>query len=270
MAKRGENIYKRKDGRWEARYIIGRDVSGKIKYKYIYAKTYREVKAKLRNICGNKTNMTAKAVDRRFGYYCDQWLKLKRSRVKESTFVKYYNCIENHIKPMLGNFYTDGLNTVILEEFGYELLTNGKAGNKRGLAPKTVKDILAVLACVLKYAGSELNLDVSNIDIIYPREQQKDIKILSVEEQKALMRCLSFDMDSCKFGIMLAMLTGMRIGEICALKWKNILLEQRTVIINSTVQRIQELPACGESKTKIVFTQPKSNNSNRCIPLTNH
>lgn len=83
MSRHGENIYKRKDNRFEGRYIKGYDQSGKAKFGYVYAKTYKEVKEKLIKIKANPQRQISnnkKSVD----IFCDEWLKLKRSRVKES------------------------------------------------------------------------------------------------------------------------------------------------------------------------------------------
>ena len=95
MSKRGENIYKRKDNRWEARYVKGHDAEGRIQYGYCYGKTYREAKEKQQ-----KARLEARAhpadkgtKPKNFGAYCDDWLKFNRSKIKESTYVKYENTL---------------------------------------------------------------------------------------------------------------------------------------------------------------------------------
>ena len=101
MAK-GENIFKRKDGRWEARYIKGYELSGKIKYGFCYGKTYREAKEKTTKckaalVSGRPVPSTNSR--RRFSFYCDEWLRLRRTKVKESTYIKYETALRKHIKP---------------------------------------------------------------------------------------------------------------------------------------------------------------------------
>lgn len=89
MAK-GENIFKRKDGRWEARYIKGYELSGKIKYGFCYGKTYREAKKKVTKCKAalvNEKPVPSANSRRRFSFYCDEWLRLRKPKVKESTYI---------------------------------------------------------------------------------------------------------------------------------------------------------------------------------------
>lgn len=104
MSKKGENIYKRKDGRWEARYIKGCSTEGKTVYGYCYGKTYREAKVKVteaKAYLTQKTYIPGVGSRRCLASYCDEWLQLNRSKVKESTYVKYLSMLEKHVKPKL-------------------------------------------------------------------------------------------------------------------------------------------------------------------------
>ena len=76
---KGENIFKRKDGRWEARYIKGYELSGKIKYGFCYGKTYKEAKEKVTKFkaaMANGSPLPAVGSRHRFAFYCDEWLRL--------------------------------------------------------------------------------------------------------------------------------------------------------------------------------------------------
>ena len=142
MPRKGENIYKRKDGRWEARYVKGCTTEGKTAYGYCYGKTYREAKAKVTEAKARLVQNlphTGGGTRRCFSSYCDEWLKINRSKVKESTYVKYLSMLDKHIKPKLGNYYVQSLSSVLIEQFSYELLS------ENGLSPKTVRDILTLL-----------------------------------------------------------------------------------------------------------------------------
>lgn len=105
MARRGENIYKRKDGRWEGRYIKNRDAEGRAIYGYIYSKTYTEVKDKLskaKNDC--KAYFFAEHANIQLSEFASQWLESIRNNCKPSTYVKYRNTVRKHILPELGNY----------------------------------------------------------------------------------------------------------------------------------------------------------------------
>ncbi len=88
MSKRGENIHKRKDGRWEGRYICDRTETGKAIYHSVYGKTYSEVKEKLR-LCVNKKQDTQQKEIMPFNLVLDSWLENNRVRYKASTYTKY-------------------------------------------------------------------------------------------------------------------------------------------------------------------------------------
>ena len=124
MAK-GENIFKRKDGRWEARYIKGYELSGKIKYGFCYGKTYREAKEKVTKckaaLVSGKPVPSANS-RRRFSFYCDEWLRLRKPKVKESTYIKYDTALIKHIKPKLGGCFPMGITTGLIDGFTEELL----------------------------------------------------------------------------------------------------------------------------------------------------
>lgn len=260
---KGENIFKRKDGRWEARYIKGYELSGKIRYGFCYGKTYREAKEKVTKIkaaalAGMPAPVTSR---RRFAYYCDEWLRGRRTRVKEATYIKYETMLERHIKPRLGGCFPQGITAALAEEFSRELLFEEE------LAPKTVHDILVVLGSVLKYTASLLP-GMTAAEIPYPRCTRREMRVLSREEQQRFAAYLMKDMDECKFGVLLTLSTGIRIGELCALRWGNILLSERTIRITATLQRLRDTGGGEGTKTRVVTGSPKSETSARTIPLT--
>lgn len=262
MAK-GENIFKRKDGRWEARYIKGYELSGKIKYGFCYGKTYKEAKDKVTK-CKSALMMgqpIPKATSRhRFSYYCDEWFQSTKPKLKESTAVKYAAILEKHIKPKIGGCFPLGMTTGLIERFRDELLFIEE------LSPKTVKDILVLLKSVLNYTAKDFPNAFPQIEINYPRDPKKEMRVLSRDEQQKLIEYLLTDMDECKFGVLLSLFTGIRIGELCALRWENISLKDNSIRIASTMQRLQDPE--GDNKTKILIGSPKSETSQRTIPLT--
>lgn len=137
MPRTGENICKRKDGRWEARYIKSYDFGGKARYAYLYAKTYGEVKTKLIKALNSNLNHTEEktAVDFSCSYneILDDWLVYCKPRVKESTYIRYKNSVNNHIRPHLGKYPIQKISTSLMEHYVSELLINGRKDGKGGL-----------------------------------------------------------------------------------------------------------------------------------------
>lgn len=266
MPRKGENIYKRKDGRWEARYVKGCTTEGKTAYGYCYGKTYREAKAKVTEAKARLVQNlphTGGGTRRCFSSYCDEWLKINRSKVKESTYVKYLSMLDKHIKPKLGNYYVQSLSSVLIEQFSYELLS------ENGLSPKTVRDILTLLRSILKYVSRQLP-SMPHIDIVYPKDSRKEMRVLNKDEQAIFTSYLLTDMDARKFGTLLALMTGMRIGEICALRWSDVDLSENVIHVHYTMQRIKDTREEGQTRTKVIITEPKSETSIRDIPLTEY
>ena len=140
MPRKGENIYKRKDGRWEGRYIKSRSLEGKAIYGYIYAKTYREVRSKLHE----KSCATPIAPDPimspdLFGTLAQEWLSNARLQTKESTANKYQNLLDSYILPFCKNQPLSEFSYVYIEDYCQKLLSSG-GKRENGLSPKTVSD----------------------------------------------------------------------------------------------------------------------------------
>lgn len=263
MPRKGENIFKRKDGRWEARYIRGRDLTGGIIYGFCYGRTYKEAKEKAASHKAALMNDTpVPPADRRRLYaFCEEWLQTQRESVKESTYVKYASVLRKHVRPRLGSRCPRELNTRLVEEFKQSLLSSG-------LAVKTVRDILVLLRTVLTYISKRYPGLVPEVEFDYPKAVKREARVLSGEEQRRLVEYLKRDMDSCRFGVLLALITGMRLGELCALRWKDISLESGTIRVEATMQRLQDPDHQGEQRTHVLIGTPKSGTSLRSIPLT--
>jgi len=265
MAKRGENIYKRKDGRWEARVLKGYNEQGKAVYAYFYGRSYKEAKDKIFMFLPCSKDDPAGAPNGNallFESVLDSWLNHSRIKLKDSSYVKYRNLINNHIKPSLGKCPLTDITGELLNIYAAEKLKTGKRDAPGGLSEKTVKDIMTVIKSILRFA----NVDV-NIKLSLPREKTKEMRVLSKNEQAILEGHLCSDMDESKLGIFLCLYTGLRVGEVCALKWSDISIEDGTLTVSRTMQRIQALDDICSSKTKVLVTDPKSDCSTRTIPL---
>lgn len=263
MPRRGENIFKRKDGRWEARYVKEITADNHKKYGSVYANTYTEVKAKRKKVLDEKTKINKIVNNENVGYFIIQWLELNKIRLKLSTYAKYHNTINNYLLPFFNEIKIKNLDNKTIELFTTKLLEEGKIGNP--LSPKTVKDILILLKEIIKYIEIDCNINL-NIQIIYPKILKKENHVLTKEQFINLNQVLLDNIDDCKFGVLIAMATGIRIGELCALKWKNISLSESYIFIEKTMQRIKNLNS-ESPKTIIIEESPKSSTSNRKIPI---
>ena len=273
MAKRGENIYQRKDGRWEARVIKGYDNQGKALYAYFYGRTYKEAKDKIfmtlpcvKEYSESTPNATADIPC--FGNVLDTWLGSKKIGLKKSSYVKYYNFINNHIKPSLGHYALSDINGAVLNSYIVEKHKTGKRDSAGGLSEKTIRDVITLIKTVLRFAkGEGLLSDVGITNLTFPHEKQKEMRVLTKDEQATLEKYLCAGMNASKLGILLCLYTGLRIGEICALKWSDIALDEHTLTVSRTMQRVQTLDEDNPSKTEVLVTEPKSDCSTRTIPL---
>ena len=268
MSKRGENIYKRKDGRWEGRYVKCRTLHGKIQYGYVYGKSYSETKAKLKEtasapIRSSSCQATQSAL---YDEVLKAWLLSSKNRVKESTFSRYNHLVERHIQPLLGRYPISEISTVLLEECIDYLLQNGRLDGSGGLSPKSVSDIIVVMKSSIRYAlgnGYPVNCSPAGLSV---KRSKKDMRVLSKKEQQQLECILMQDTDLTKFTVLLCLYTGIRIGEACALRWEHLRLDIGILEVRETMQRIQVQQNIA-TKTKVIITEPKSACSKRDIPL---
>lgn len=269
MSKKGENIYKRKDGRWEGRYVRFYDENEKAKYGYIYGKTYNDVKQRLleKKALSAKQTVSLAKCGILYNDILDMWLQSSRINTKESTYARYSHLIDTHIRPQLGKYQLSKISTQLIEGFIERKLACGRIDKGGGLANKTVTDILTVVKSTMEYARYN-NYEVScNLSKLTVKKKDKEMRVLCQTEQEALIRVLIHDMDLYKFGVLLSLYTGIRIGELCALQWEDVNIANSTLKVRKTMQRIKETNVGAATKTKIVITEPKSECSIRDVPL---
>lgn len=272
MPRHGENIYKRKDGRWEGRVLRDHDRTGKTLYSYFYGHSYTEVRRKMtahrlltaNSLKGDKRIETS--------LYCSdaaaRWLSNKRLKVKASTYARYQNLIENHILPELGQYEVREITNDLIEGYVERLLNSGRRDGCGGLSSKMTTDILTVLKAILKYAGRQGFELFVHFDELTVRKERREMRVLSINEQDKLAELFMQPMNGRLLGIMISLYTGLRLGEVCALKWGDIDFAAQTLHVRATMQRIKNSTGIG-GKTIVVITEPKSESSVRDIPIPN-
>lgn len=255
MSRRGDRVYQRKDGLWEARYIKGCDASGKKKYGSVYGKTCREAKEKRRaaedNLLLFQTPVGPRNVT--VGRLVTEWLYINRQRLKPATWQRYEGFWRNHIEAVLGNVSALSCTTLSLHEYAMERL-------EQGLSSASVNAILVFLHSCFQYGHKQYRLPMPEF-VYFPREE-KEMRVLSPDEQKQLEAYILQDMDIYKLGVLLTLYTGLRIGELCALRWEDI--ERNQITVRSTMQRLRKTNGVGSA---VVLGPPKTKSSLRTIPL---
>ena len=262
MARKGANIYRRKDGRWEGRYISGRKPDGKARYSYVYGKSYSETKEKLDKRKGDQyrampsCQLTVKLI-------LEMWLHLRPADIKESTFQRYTFLIQMHILPYLGNIRINALSSETLEVYIRGLLKSGRLDSRGGLAEKTVSDIVSILKSSLKLASRKYAVSPELLDVKGPAIKQKRVETLGDWECEVLSRSILRAPDLNGAAYLLALDSGLRLGEICGLKWSDVSFMERTLTVSRTVTRIKS-----GTRTQLSVQAPKTEASERVIPLT--
>ena len=270
MARKGENIYKRKDGRWEGRFIKRHTKNNKAVYGYVYGKSYSIVKEKLLGLkssyahSNNYSNQTK--MDLNFQDITKLWLSNKNNLIKASTYNRYNNLLNNNILPFIGKKNISDISTDMIQEYINFLSTRGRIDEKGGLSAKTISDIICIIKSVLNYSESLGCHHCCALKYIGFRTEKKETRVLSRCEQQRLTQYLINDTDKTKAGILLSLYTGIRIGELCALKANDFDFFNKKLFIRQTLQRLQK-NKCGDNKTYISITEPKSTSSVREIPL---
>ena len=270
MPRRGENIHKRKDGRWEGRYIKNHDMNGKAQYGSVYSKSYLEVKKKLNE---KKYEATQNILPSKGRYASLRevlylWLDNNRVSLKEQTFSKYKRLIETHILPYVGSVNIRNINAIYINKFLQEKTENGRLDGAGGLSPSYVKTLSFILNSSLKFAAQEGLCNFISGSIITPPNRPKKLDILSVNEQMILEHYIFDNLSEKNIGILLSLYAGLRIGEVCALKWSDIDFAEKTIYIKNTVSRITLVSEeFTQNRTKLQISDAKTHSSNRTIPI---
>lgn len=158
MPKRGENIRKRKDGRWEARFIAGRDHNGKARYRSVYGKSYAEVKEKAKSEQERKDAQKQENYGLLLRDLLERWLQNNRVRYKQSTYSKYKYIIDAHLAPMIGEVQAADINTTEINLLLGKKMRNGSLGKGEPLSPAYVRTMAVILKAALGLWGARRDL----------------------------------------------------------------------------------------------------------------
>lgn len=262
MSRRGENTYKRKDGRYEGRYVIGKTPSGRTRFGYVYARQYAEVRALLlqRKAERLEADRPSFAYRGTLADWMEHWMEDELlGSVKESSWQTYRNLLRRHLLPRLGGYALTQLTLRIIHGFVEELESSG-------LAENTIRGVYRLLSSAMRYALDEGVIRKNPCRRIHIQHRERgEQRVLSRPEHEKLRQAADGIRD---LPTLFSLYTGMRLGEICALKWTDIDWAQSTITVRRTVQRIagKEVENNGH-RTMLMIGTPKSHRSSRVIPV---
>lgn len=265
MARRGENIHKRKDGRWEGRYIKARTPDRRICWGYIYGTTYAEVKQRLIHKKSEYGGFQLIDAHLTFTELAEAWLWSVKCGLKESTYAHYQYTLYKYVLPILGTVPILRLEENILDQALQKIIAPPD-GQHKELGFSSARECLSMVRRICKYAVHLRLIRPMELSVRLPQEKSHSMTPLSVVEQNRLRTYVLSNPTPRKLGLLLGIESGLRIGEVCGLKWDDFDLKTGTVQIKRAVSRIP----CGDGHTKIVIQTPKTRTSRREIPLSKH
>lgn len=267
MARHGENIYKRKDERYEGRYVTGKKSNGTTRFGYVYGMRYTDVKKRLLEKKAEiQQTIHPEAAVR--GMTVEKWMRSWLETdllggIKASSYLTYQNQMNRHILPCLGRMQMASITPEMVHSF-LECL------QAKGLGENTVRGIYRLLSAAMRAALDDGIITKNPCrKICVKRGERVQQRVFSREEQKKVEKTLSQGED---LTALFAMYTGLRLGEICGLRWSDINWENGTATVCRTVQRLKRMDTdkclkCGDAKTYLMIGSPKSPSSCRTIPI---
>lgn len=261
--KRGNNegsIVKRKDGRWQGAVTTGRDPkTGKPKRVIFYGRTRQEVAEKLTKALSEvQQGMFVEPGKLTLGKWLEMWLsEYAKPRLRPTTWESYERNVRCHIKPAIGNIPLKQLQPNHLQKLYNSLLASGRADGTGGLSPRSVRYVHAILHEALKQAVREYLIPRNPADVVVPpRQHKKEIKPLTTEQVQHLLA--SIQQDRLYAAFLLEIGTGLRLGELLALRWEDVDLERGVIQIRQSIVR---------TKNGLLLQAPKTDRSRRSIVL---
>lgn len=263
MSRRGVNIYKRKDGRWEGRIKREEEYGASRKYISVYGKTYAEVRNKMDKMKNSQKKHTMQC-GYLFGDVVKIWLNEKRIYWKPTTYATYYQIASKYIIPRLGHLRIDQIQEQQLEQF---ILDIRREHNGKSLSGRYLRNICAVVLKAMTYCKKKNHyaIDIPENPVTVNKKTQL---LLPGEKDLAALEKYLFQHihESTCMGILIAFYTGIRIGEACALTWGDINLEEGLIYIRKNIQRVKAGDG-QKNSTQILFQTPKTSTSLRTIPI---
>ena len=198
-----------------------------------------------------------------------EWLRRKEPFIKYSTFAAYTNIVINHLNPYWGEKELTEINEEQVQEYVLHLVSKGRLDGNGGINVRSARDVVVVFKSILRDAARQKLVSAPSFELHYPRtDYEHRIPVLSKVIQTQLVDAVQNDLTPASSGILLSLYTGLRIGEVCALKWEAIDLKEAVLQVKQTVQRVYIKSERDKGSSKIVIGNPKTRSSRREVPLS--
>lgn len=258
-------IYKRSDGRWCAACF--KCVNGKMKRAYVYGKSQKDVKEKLKILQERQEEVVEENADITLGAWMKEWLiTYKKLVVKESTYANYRQIVDTHIvQNEIGGIGLMELSTQDLQDF-YDEKQREQTHLHKPLSPRMINYIAVLVNGALEQAVRLGKIDRNpNRAVLLPKKQKHEIEPLTETEVKKLLEQAKGS--KIYLPIMVEVFTGMRRGELLGLCWDNVDLDKGVVFVRTSLARVRNETGA-EQISELKLLTPKTAKSARTIPLT--
>lgn len=233
--------------------MLAKNMTDNINYKKLVKKMIKELKKEmLTSINDDESEDEVLFEDK-----IEEWLNYKYLTTKESTYAYYHFVVDKHIRNEFHNLKVSEINKKIVDKYVKDKITNSN------LSENTIRQLLKVLKLILKYAKID-------VEVISPKNSKKEVTILTPREKKVLSEYLINNMNTESLCILLSLNLGLRIGEVCALKWENINLNNKEIKIDNTIVRLNNYDKEVKTSTILTMVDAKTNTSIRVLPLSNY
>lgn len=244
-------IIQHPDGQLEGQVYAGVDENGNPVYKSVFAFSYPTLRQKMKSFAAESHN------DESVDFYAQEWLKTAEKTLKASTVSRYHRIYDRYIKSVIGKIKCSELNHEQIEKI---------EENCAKYSEKTMALILSVLKLIADYArscGCAVQVNLQGFTTV--RNKEPKLRILDQTEFAKLSSAVLLSPDLTKACIFLCMNTGIRLGELCALKREDINFDKKTLSVTKVMQRIPKKE--GPVKTEVTVTELSGSNAQREIPL---
>ncbi|MCH5286591.1 MAG: site-specific integrase [Christensenellaceae bacterium] len=263
MARQGENIYRRSDGRYEGRYVIGKLDNGRTRFGYVYGRQYSAVRKLLLKKKAEyllHSDLPVNAARHTLNEWLSFWMESElRGSIKPSSYQIYQNYYKRHLRPVIGHLRLEQLTPAVIYGYIGTLAASG-------LSVSMQRGIYRLLTASIRSAVDQGVLSRNPCARIkIQRDARPEQRVLTRAEQQKVRAAVRSEKD---VPVLIGLYTGMRLGEICALKWSDINWAGGTITICRTVQRIaRPRYESNQPRTELTISSPKSVRSNRVLPI---